>query len=398
VREAIPEASERRICEVLDVSRSACQPGKKRKSGNLRIVPAVNPELSERIRELIQVHPTYGYRRIWALLRHQVRIVVNRKAVYRILKLKRWFVHNRAKTPKPRVQGSRSITEKSNVRWAIDITHIPCGKDGWGHLVALVDCHDRSCIGYEFALRGRAKEAERALGRSLPEPFRDLEERTGQAGDPQRQRPYVPKREIPGNVSRLRIAPGIRDALYAGTERHDRKIFQEPEGRMRLVEEFSFLRGCQARNRWLDSLVQRGKAPSISGISFPEAVSAKTSGISGLISGEHYNHAIPYSLWHNNDLWNLFPAASSTNRNKSDRLPTRRLLEHRRETIQETWEAVSLRWPARFFHEAKVFGETLETRTRSWPDRLFRSFCEAMEITALQRGVERWEPEKDWCA
>jgi len=163
VREAIPEASERRICEVLDVSRSTCQPGKKRKSGNLRIVPAVNPELSERIRQLIQAHPTYGYRRIWALLRHQERIVVNRKAVYRILKVKRWFVHHRTKTPKPRVQGSRSISEKSNVRWAIDITHIPCGKDGWGHLVALVDCHDRSCIGYEFALRGRAKEAERAL-------------------------------------------------------------------------------------------------------------------------------------------------------------------------------------------------------------------------------------------
>ena len=96
-------------------------------------------------------------------MRHQAGIAVNRKAVYRILKVKRWFVHHRTKTPKPRVQGSRSISEKSNERWAIDITHIPCGKDGWGHLVALVDCHDRSCIGYEFALRGRAKEAERAL-------------------------------------------------------------------------------------------------------------------------------------------------------------------------------------------------------------------------------------------
>lgn len=110
------------------------------------------------------------------------------------------------------------------------------------------------------------------------------------------------------------------------------------------------------------------------------------------------DHAIPYSLWHNNDLWNLFPAASTANREKRDRLPTRRLLEHRRETIQETWEAVSLKWPARFFHEAKVFGETLDARTKSWPDRLFRSFCEAMEITALQRGVERWEPERKRCA
>ncbi len=45
----------------------------------------------------------------------------------------------------------------------MDVTHIPCGADGWGHLTAVIDCHDREVTGYEFALRGRAKEAERAL-------------------------------------------------------------------------------------------------------------------------------------------------------------------------------------------------------------------------------------------
>jgi putative transposase len=35
--------------------------------------------------------------------------------------------------------------------------------DGWGHLAAVIDCHDREIVGYEFSLRGRAKEAERAL-------------------------------------------------------------------------------------------------------------------------------------------------------------------------------------------------------------------------------------------
>lgn len=45
----------------------------------------------------------------------------------------------------------------------MDVTHIPCGIDGWGHLVAVIDCHDREVIGYEFALRGRSNEAERAL-------------------------------------------------------------------------------------------------------------------------------------------------------------------------------------------------------------------------------------------
>ena len=45
----------------------------------------------------------------------------------------------------------------------MDVTHIPYGQDGWGHLTAVIDCHDRELIGYEFALRGWAQEAERKI-------------------------------------------------------------------------------------------------------------------------------------------------------------------------------------------------------------------------------------------
>ena len=45
----------------------------------------------------------------------------------------------------------------------MDASHIDCGKDGWAHLIAVIDCHDRQIVGYEFAMRGRAIEAERAL-------------------------------------------------------------------------------------------------------------------------------------------------------------------------------------------------------------------------------------------
>lgn len=56
----------------------------------------------------------------------------------------------------------------------MDVTHVPCGKDGWAHLTAVIDCHDREVIGYEFALRGRAKEAERALEEACLRRFRTL--------------------------------------------------------------------------------------------------------------------------------------------------------------------------------------------------------------------------------
>jgi putative transposase len=32
----------------------------------------------------------------------------------------------------------------------MDLTHVPCGADGWGHLTAVIDCHDREVTGYDF--------------------------------------------------------------------------------------------------------------------------------------------------------------------------------------------------------------------------------------------------------
>ena len=159
MRQGLPDVSERRCCRVLPVSRAALH---RQPSGKM-LPPRLSPLLTARLQELLTQHPTFGYRRLWALLRHREGLRVNRKVVYRILKLNGWLVHQRPCTPRPRVRGWRSQTAASNQRWAMDVTHIRCGADGWAHLTTVIDCHDREVIGYEFALRGRAKEAERAL-------------------------------------------------------------------------------------------------------------------------------------------------------------------------------------------------------------------------------------------
>lgn len=159
MRAARAGVSERRCGRVFGVSRAGLH-----RTGETRARrKAVEPPWTARLRQWIQQHPTFGYRRLWVLLRFQDGIVVNRKAVYRVLKQKGWFVHQRVSTPRPRVQGWVSRASRSNERWAMDVTHIPCGQDGWAHLAAVIDCHDREVIGYEFALRSRAKEAERAV-------------------------------------------------------------------------------------------------------------------------------------------------------------------------------------------------------------------------------------------
>jgi len=154
----LPGVSERRVCRVLGV----CRPPKSAPGGAKRSV-IVDEVLAARLQRLICKHPTYGYRRLWALLRFGEGVIVNRKAVYRVLELKRWFCHQRSVTPRPRVQARRSRADKSNERWATDVTHIDCGNDGWAHLAVVIDCHDREIIGYELALRAGAKEAERAI-------------------------------------------------------------------------------------------------------------------------------------------------------------------------------------------------------------------------------------------
>jgi putative transposase len=155
----LPGVSMRRACQVLKFPRARLRA----RAVIAKAPPRLDEVLAERIQRLIQLHPTFGYRRLWALLRFGEGVRVNRKAVYRVLKLKGWFVHQRVATPRPRVQGRRSRAQHSDERWAMDLTHVPCGVDGWGHLTAVIDCHDREVTGFEFALRGRAKEAERAL-------------------------------------------------------------------------------------------------------------------------------------------------------------------------------------------------------------------------------------------
>ncbi len=155
----MPDISERTACRLLQVSRSALH----RPTTGKRACATLSKALVAQLEPLIQAYPTYGYRRLWALLRFRDGQIHNRKAVYRALRLKRWLVHQRTATPRPRVQARRSRTTQSNHRWAMDVTPIPCGQDGWGHLTAVIDCHDREIMGYEFAVRGRAKEAERAL-------------------------------------------------------------------------------------------------------------------------------------------------------------------------------------------------------------------------------------------
>jgi SAM-dependent methyltransferase len=104
------------------------------------------------------------------------------------------------------------------------------------------------------------------------------------------------------------------------------------------------------------------------------------------------DHAIPFSLWRNNELWNLLPASSHANQQKRDKLPTYELLQQRRDRIIHCWRGLDGAFGVRFRNEAQsLMGRQPMDRLR-WEIQLFNRFVEAIETTATQRGAERWEP------
>lgn len=150
-----------RVCRLLNVPRSTSYyRGRER----IRIVDEV---LAQRIKRMIDDEPYLGYRMVWARLRG-VGIVINRKAVQRIMQLKGWQCHRRLKKRcSPRVETSISVTRVSNVRWATDATYIWTTLEGLVYFNGVLDCADRECIGWNNSQRNDAKEAAWALEDAL---------------------------------------------------------------------------------------------------------------------------------------------------------------------------------------------------------------------------------------
>lgn len=104
------------------------------------------------------------------------------------------------------------------------------------------------------------------------------------------------------------------------------------------------------------------------------------------------DHVIPFALWGSNDLWNLVPADAGINNQKSDKLPTAELLRARQMALTRVWQASRDAEPTIFDREATHLLGRRPGGPLRWEEDLFARVREAVEVTALQRGVPRWAP------
>lgn len=144
----------KRITDALEVSRSNVY--KHGAHPRIHYRKKEDPTLAGLIREITDARPTYGYRRICALLNRRLRETgksgVNHKRVYRIMHVNHLLLQRHTGRP-VRVHDGTIITKQSNQRWCSDMFEILCDNGERVRVVFCLDCADREILGY-FATTG----------------------------------------------------------------------------------------------------------------------------------------------------------------------------------------------------------------------------------------------------
>jgi putative transposase len=147
------------VCSTLRVARSniaeqaAGRPIKRRGRP-----PQPDEELVAAIKTIIGSLPTYGYRRVHALLvrqvREQGRPAPNHKRVYRVMKAHGLLLQRHAGGAAERRHDGRVAVEHSNRRWCSDGFEIGCDNGEKVRVAFALDCCDREALGYIATMEG----------------------------------------------------------------------------------------------------------------------------------------------------------------------------------------------------------------------------------------------------
>jgi putative transposase len=124
-------------------------------------------ELAADIRRLVDERPTYGYRRIAALIKREQRSAgkptVNAKRVYRLMKKHRLLLARHSGRRRARLHEGEVATLRSNVRWCSDALEFSCWNGEIVRVAFALDCHDREAIGWVATTAGISGEMIRDM-------------------------------------------------------------------------------------------------------------------------------------------------------------------------------------------------------------------------------------------
>ncbi len=111
----------------------------------------------------------------------------------------------------------------------------------------------------------------------------------------------------------------------------------------------------------------------------------------GITTDLNIDHMLPFSVWRNNDLWNLLPAKAIVNNRKRDKIPSLELLDMRKERIISYWQFI---WETEQTGFEKELNVNLITRQdfnqSNWENLAFQSLKEKCRYLIETRGFEEF--------
>ncbi|MGM5539110.1 IS3 family transposase [Escherichia coli] len=139
-------------------------------------------DVLRRIHHVIGELPTYGYRRVWALLRRQTELdgmpAINAKRVYRTMRQNALLLERKpAVPPSKRAHTGRVAVKESNQRWCSDGFEFRCDNGEKLRVTFALDCCDREALHWAVTTGGFDSETvqdvmlgavERRFGSELP--------------------------------------------------------------------------------------------------------------------------------------------------------------------------------------------------------------------------------------
>ncbi|WP_279940706.1 IS3 family transposase [Escherichia coli] len=141
-----------------------------------------NTDVLLRIHHVIGELPTYGYRRVWALLRRQAELdgmpAINAKRVYRIMRQNALLLERKtAVPPSKRAHTGKVAVKESNQQWCSDGFEFRCDNGEKLRVTFALDCCDREALHWAVTTGGFDSETvqdvmlgavERRFGNELP--------------------------------------------------------------------------------------------------------------------------------------------------------------------------------------------------------------------------------------
>jgi len=109
-------------------------------------------ELLARITRLVTARPTYGYRRITAVLNRELKAEAlppaNHKRVYRLMQMHRMLLARRYTERPDHIHDGKVVVMRSNLRWCSDGFEFTCWDGAVVRGVFIIDAHDREIIAW----------------------------------------------------------------------------------------------------------------------------------------------------------------------------------------------------------------------------------------------------------